>query len=169
MRQIDFVEHQPGVVAGGVGLWRRGAELDGRIEQTIDKIRARQPECWLGESAKIVAGEHDDANRATISEQFQRMSHIGRGEQIGPLAVFDASAQDARRPEIRRHRDTGCTRVARADLADDLAQAAGGEHMQTRRVRPVDQYGKAGRGEQQPVEPHYSAPACQTAGSTSAA
>jgi len=32
VQRVDAVEHRPGVVAGRIGFWRRGAELDRGIE-----------------------------------------------------------------------------------------------------------------------------------------
>ena len=76
--------------------------------------------------------------RKSLPAQLQRMPHIGGGEEIRALAILDALAQDARWAEIGSDVDPDSLLVARADLADDLAQAAGGENPQTLGSRHPD-------------------------------
>ena len=81
VQRIDIAEHCPGVIGGRVGFWRRGTELDRRVEHSLDEVRGRQPDFRRGDSARGIADEHHDPRRPAVMKQFERVTHIGRREQ----------------------------------------------------------------------------------------
>jgi hypothetical protein len=85
------------------------------------------------------------------------------------LALFDALAQDTARPKSGRDLDACCTGVARADLADDLAQAPGRKHAQLVSAGRADHRGSAYCRQQKRLKPHHSAFAADAAKATRAA
>ncbi len=96
------------------------------------------PDLRHGKTAKPVAGEHNDADRPSFALQPQRLAHIGRGEQIGVLAFLEAGAQQPGRAEPGDDLDARRFAVLVADLAQNLAQAAGSEHVQLLGARRRD-------------------------------
>ncbi|MCG3188935.1 MAG: hypothetical protein LKCHEGNO_01157 [Burkholderiaceae bacterium] len=128
---LDALEHQPGIVARRVGLRRRGAELDRRIEQAIDQRLGRHIDRRRDQGAHRVAREA--TNRASLAGRLQcsRMRHVGRGEHVGAFALRDAILQQARRAEREAHANAGLAAFERLRrLGQRTAQTAGGEHAQ---------------------------------------
>ena len=66
---------------------------------------------------------------ASLFNQFERVTDVSPGKQVGVLAFFDALAQDTGRTEIRDDLDPCRFMVLVPELAHNLAQAARGEHV----------------------------------------
>ena len=66
------------------------------------------------------------------------MTDIGRGKQIGALALFNTLPQNPRRAEISTYLDTSGFAILIADLTQNLAQATRGKRMQLFRFRGID-------------------------------
>jgi hypothetical protein len=132
----------------------RGAELDSRVEQTIEKIFCREPDPRNCDPAQCIAREHRDPRGTTILQQFERMAHIGRGEQVGVLALFDSLAQQTRRTELGGDCDTGSRFIALADLAHDLPETARGEDAQLFGCLRIGHRQHAKRRQQQQARDH---------------
>ena len=125
---IGAAEHRPSVITGRIGLWCRGAELDRRVEQTIEKIFWREPDLRHRNTAQCIAGEHRDPRCAAVFQQFERVPHIRRSEQVDMLALLDALAKQTRGTELGGDGRRRSLFVAFPDLAHDLPETARGEH-----------------------------------------
>jgi len=128
--RVGTTEHRPCIVAGGVGLRRRGAELDRRVGQTIEKIFCREPDLRHRNTAQCIAREHRDPDCAAVLQQFERVPHICRSEQVDVLTLLDALAQQTRRTKLGGDRRAGCLFIVLLDLAHDLSETSRGEDVQ---------------------------------------
>jgi len=152
--RVGTTEHRPCIVAGGVGLRRRGAELDRRVGQTIEKIFCREPDLRHRNTAQCIARKHRDPDCAAVFQQFERVPHIGRSEQIGTLALFDALAQQTRGTKLGGDRRAGRLFIVFADLAHDLPEAACGEDAQLFGCPRIGHRRHAKRRKQQQAQDH---------------
>jgi hypothetical protein len=87
-------------------------------------------------------------------QQFERMAHIRRSEQVGVLALFDSLAQQTRRTELGGDYDTGSRFIALADLAYDLPETACGEDAQLVGCLRIGHRQHAQRRQQQQAQDH---------------
>jgi hypothetical protein len=71
-------------------------------------------------------------------QQFERVPHIGRGEQVDMLAFLDAFAQQPGGAERGGDIDPGRLAVAIPDRGHCLAQAAGSQNAQFLRTSQID-------------------------------
>ena len=96
-------KHLQGIVAGRIGLRRRGGELDRRIEHALEQARAVDLEASLDQRAKPVAREQLHGPAFLRRAERLRMFHVGRGEHVGTGTAGDLIFQQSGRTVFGLH------------------------------------------------------------------
>ena len=110
---LGLAKHLPGVIAGRIGLRRRGAELDLR-DRACGRAASAGVDLEAGprQRAQPVAREQHDRAAALRRGQRLRVLHVGGGEHLGLAPRGDLVLQQSR---TRRTSPAPCRRLRRLE------------------------------------------------------
>ena len=120
----------------------------------LRKIFCREPDLRHRNTTQCIAREHRDPDCAAVLQQFERVPHICRSEQVDVLTLLDALAQQTRRTKLGGDRRASRLFIVFLYLAHDLSETARGEDVQLFGCPRIGDRQHAKRHQQQQAQDH---------------